>query len=77
MFGATSFCQLANRCCLSGKKLKGAARYKNTLTMEQQVFPFSWDVEGTTENMLQVIMPLKSIYYKNLGLNEQRCIFEL
>jgi hypothetical protein len=48
---------------------------KNIKNVEQQVSPFSWYIEGTTENMLQFIMPLKSIYYKNLGLIEQSCFF--
>ncbi len=32
--------------------------------------------EGTTEKVLQYIMSLKSIYNKNLGLLNKKCIFE-
>jgi hypothetical protein len=45
--------------------------------MEQHVFfVFSWYIEGTTEKVLQFIMPLNSIYNKKLGLIEQECIYE-
>ncbi len=40
------------------------------------VFAFSLNIEGTTEKMLQFILSLKSIYNNNLGLIEQKCIFE-
>ncbi len=33
-------------------------------------------IEGTTEKVLQFLMQLKSIYNKNLGFSEQKCIFE-
>jgi hypothetical protein len=33
-------------------------------------------IEGTTEKVLQFIMPLKSIYNRNFGFTEQKCIFE-
>jgi hypothetical protein len=39
-------------------------------------FAFSLIIEGTTEKVLQFIMPLKSIYNKNLGFVEQKYIFE-
>jgi hypothetical protein len=39
-------------------------------------FAFSLTIEGTTEKVLQFPMPLKSIYNKNLGFIEQKCIFE-
>ncbi len=39
-------------------------------------FAFLIIVEGTTEKVLQFIMPLKSIYNKNLGFIEQKCIYE-
>jgi len=39
-------------------------------------FSFSLIIEGTTEKELQFIMSLKSIYNKNLGLMEPKCIFE-
>ncbi len=44
--------------------------------MEQHDFAFSWNIEGTTEKVLQFIMPLNSIYNNNLDLTEQKCIFE-
>jgi hypothetical protein len=44
--------------------------------MEQHIFAFSLMIEGTTEKVLQFMMPLKSIYNKNLGFIEQKCIFE-
>ncbi len=39
-------------------------------------FAFSLIIEGTTEKVLQFKMPLKSIYNRNFGFNEQQCIFE-
>ncbi len=39
-------------------------------------FAFSLIIEGTTEMLLQLIMWLKSIYNKNLGFTDQKCIFE-
>ncbi len=48
-----------------------------TIQMEQHVFLlFSLIKEGTTEKVLQFIMPLRSIYNQNLGFIEQNCIFE-
>ncbi len=45
--------------------------------MEQHVFlAFSLIAEGTTEKVLQLTMPLKSINNQNLGLMVQKCIFE-
>jgi hypothetical protein len=44
--------------------------------MEQRVFfAFSLIIEGTTEKVLQFIMPLKSIYSTNFGFIEQKRIF--
>ena len=43
--------------------------------MEQHVFVFSLIIEGTTEEVLQFIMPLKSIYNQNLGFIEQEMYF--
>ncbi len=44
--------------------------------MEQQhLFAFSFIIEGTAEKVLQFIMPLKSIYNKNLGFVEQKRYF--
>ncbi len=34
-------------------------------------FTLSLIMEGATEKVLQCVMPLKSIYNKNFGLNEQ------
>jgi hypothetical protein len=46
-------------------------------TMEQHhFFTFSLITEGTTEKALQFILPLKSIYNKNFGFNEEKCILE-
>ncbi len=39
-------------------------------------FEFSLIIEGSTEKVLQFIMPLKSVYNKNLGFIEHKCIFE-
>jgi hypothetical protein len=41
--------------------------------MEQQYF--SLIIEGTTEKVLQFIMPLRSIYNQNLGFIEQILYF--
>jgi hypothetical protein len=35
--------------------------------MEQHVFAFSLIIEGTTEKVLQFIMPLKTIHKQNFG----------
>ncbi len=39
-------------------------------------FAFSWTVKGTTEKVLQFIIPFESIYSKNLSLIEQKMFFE-
>ncbi len=44
--------------------------------MEQRLFAFSLIIEGTTEKVLNLTMPLKSMNNQNLGLIEQKCIFE-
>jgi hypothetical protein len=44
--------------------------------MEQHIFAFPIIIEGTTEKVLQFIMPLNSRYNKNLGFIEQKHIFE-
>ena len=44
--------------------------------MEQHVFTFLLIIEGTTEKVVQFIMPLKSIYNRNSGFIEQKCILE-
>jgi hypothetical protein len=47
-----------------------------TAIMEQHIFfAFSLIIEGTTEKVLQLIMPLKSIYKQNLGFIEQKMFF--
>ncbi len=43
--------------------------------MEQHVFAFSLIIDGATEKVLQLNMPLKSIYNQNLGLVEQKVYF--
>jgi hypothetical protein len=47
-----------------------------THSMEQHVFAFSLVIEGTTDKVLQFIMPLQPIYNKNLGFIEQKYIIE-
>ncbi len=42
--------------------------------MEQHFCAFSLVIEGTAEKALQFIMPIKSIYNKNLGFT-QRNVF--
>ncbi len=54
--------------------------YTKTITgslslMEQRIFAFSLIIEGTTEKVLQFIMPLKSIYNRNFGFIEQIMYF--
>ncbi len=44
--------------------------------MEQLIFAFSLSIEGTTEKVLQFLMPLKTIDNKNLSFIEQKCTFE-
>jgi hypothetical protein len=39
-------------------------------------FAFSLIIEGTTEKVLQFILPLKTIYKQNFGFISQKCIFE-
>jgi hypothetical protein len=39
-------------------------------------FAFSLIIEGTTEKVLQFLMPIMSIFYQNLGFNEKKCLFE-
>jgi hypothetical protein len=47
------------------------------VVMEQNIFfAFSLIIEGTTEKVLQFIMPLKSIYNRNFGFIEQKMNFE-
>jgi hypothetical protein len=44
--------------------------------MEQNFFAFSLIIEGTTDKVLQFIMPPKTIYNKNLGFIKQKMYFE-
>jgi hypothetical protein len=44
--------------------------------MEQCVFAFSLIIEGTTERVLQFIIPVKSFYNRNFGFIEQTMNFE-
>ncbi len=44
--------------------------------MGQHDFAFWLIIQGTTEKVLQFRMQLKSIYNKNLGFIEQKCVFE-
>ncbi len=45
--------------------------------MEQHIFfAILLIIEGTTEKVLQFIVPLKSICNQNLGFVEWKCIFE-
>ncbi len=39
-------------------------------------FAFSLVIEGTTEKVLQFMMPVKLIYNKNHGFIEQKNVFE-
>ncbi len=44
--------------------------------MEQHVFLAFWlIIEGTTEKVFQLIMPLKSVYNQNLGFIQQKNVF--
>ncbi len=43
--------------------------------MEQHVFAFSLIIEGATDKVMQLIMPLKSIYNQNFGFVEQKMDF--
>jgi hypothetical protein len=40
-------------------------------------FAFSIIIEGTTENVMQFIMPLKSIYNKNFGFIEKNVFMKI
>jgi len=44
--------------------------------MEQNVFVFSFIIEGSTEKVLQFKITFKSIYNKNLCIIEQKSILE-
>ena len=44
--------------------------------MSSTFFAFSLSIEGTTEKVLQFIMPLKSIYNRNFGFIEQKMNLE-
>ncbi len=44
-------------------------------SMEQLFFAFSLIIEGTTEKMLQFMMPFQAIYNRNFGFIEQKMYF--
>ncbi len=44
--------------------------------IEQHIFAFSLIIGGTTEKVLQFIIPVESIYNKNFGFIEQKMYFE-
>ncbi len=46
-----------------------------TGAIEQHIFAYSLIKEGTTEKVLQFIMPLNSIYNQNFGFAEQKNVF--
>jgi hypothetical protein len=54
-------------------KMSHLTKLLHLSAMENHVYLI---IEGTTEKMLQYTQPLKSIYNKNLGFIEQKCIFE-
>ncbi len=45
--------------------------------MGQLVYTLTLIIEGATEKVLQFQMMLKSIYNKNFGFNEKKCIFKI
>jgi hypothetical protein len=45
--------------------------------MEQHGFLFSLIIEGTTEKVLQLIMPLKSMYNQNLCFIQQNVFLNI
>ncbi len=47
----------------------------NSIVMEQHIFYILLIIEGTTEKVLQFIMPLKSIYNQNFGFIEHKMYF--
>jgi hypothetical protein len=52
---------------------KGKCWHSNNGTAH--FFAFSLVIEGTTEKVLQFMMPVKLIYNKNLGFIEQKIFF--
>jgi hypothetical protein len=48
---------------------------KNVNQWNSGFFAFLLIIEGTTEKVLQFIMPLKSIYKRNFGFIEQKKYF--
>jgi hypothetical protein len=57
-------------CSLEGASLLQKRPLRSDVTM--RIFAFSLNIEGTTEKVLQFIMPLESIYNGNFGFNEQK-----
>jgi hypothetical protein len=41
--------------------------------MNRRLFKFSLIIDGTTGKVLEFVMPLLSIYSKNICFNEQKC----
>ena len=63
---------------LRTRDLRGNDRFRSKQVPFQWIsmfFAFSIIIEGTTEKVLQFIMPLKSLYKQNLGLIEQKMYF--
>jgi hypothetical protein len=44
--------------------------------MEMCIFRLLLVVDGATEKVSQFVRPIKSVYDKKCGFNEQKCIFE-
>ncbi len=63
---------------LHNTRLERLASYKHTKVLVQwnsTFFWFSLIIEGTTEKVLQFIMPLRSIYNQSIGVIEQILFF--
>jgi hypothetical protein len=69
--GSTSIKILVPASTLASSKARQIGAY----AMEQHIFVFSFIVEGSTEKVLQFLMPFKSIYNKNLCVIEQKMYF--
>jgi hypothetical protein len=49
--------------------------FLQNLQLNSTFLAFSLIIEGSTEKVLQFVMPLKSIYNKNLSFAEQKMYF--
>ncbi len=59
------------------RPLLSVLHYERGITMEKHVFfTFKIIIEAATENVLQLIMPLKSICNKNFCFHDQICLFK-